>query len=102
MDKIDFKQPLTPVLLFLFAKAYGLEKARIRICDGMAVSYFPTLDAVCRTKDKMVIDVSAEPFFEFDELSQADTGILYTLDHNAEVEVAGWLEAHAATIDTDE
>ncbi len=87
---IKFDEPLTPKSLYKFAKAYGVENCRLRLCDGMAVSYFPTNDALCLAKDKVVIDVSAERSFDYDELAANDKVILYHIQgifapvHNVE------------------
>lgn len=69
--------PLTPEALYYYAKKHGLEKERIRICDGMAVSYFPTEESICRAKNKIVIDVSCERPIEYDELADDDRVIVY-------------------------
>lgn len=76
---IKFDEPLTPKTLYKFAKAYGMENNRIRISDGMAVSYFPTNDALCLAKDKIVVDVSAEPCYDYDDLAANDKVILYSI-----------------------
>lgn len=75
----DFDSPLTPRRLFELAEFAGVADARLRICDGMAVSYFPRVDAVCLAKDKIVIDVSAEECYEYDELAANDRVILYSI-----------------------
>lgn len=79
LKNFDPTAPLTPEGLYRIAKQMGVERERLRICDGMAVSYFPTCDAVCFAKDKIVIDVSAEPSFDYDELAANDRVILYSV-----------------------
>lgn len=69
--------PITPRSLYQYACRHGLEDQRIRICDGMAVSYFPSDEALCRSKDKVVLELSCEPVYEFDELSYDDQCIIY-------------------------
>lgn len=97
--KTKQNQPLTPRLLYNIAMRYGLADSRIRICDGMAVSYFPTLPTVGASKSKIVIDVSSEPCVEFDELSADDMGIIYDVG-NAPAEerdnIISWIDSHAA------
>lgn len=92
------RTPLTPQSLYNFAKRYGLENDRLRICDGMAVSYFPTRSSLARTKSRVIIDVSDEDPVEFDNLSADDQTIIYqqkTHDPYAPVEVGDWIDAHA-------
>lgn len=69
--------PLTPEALYHYAKKHGLERERIRICDGMAVSYFPTEESICRTKNKIVIDVSCDNPIDYDDLADDDQVIVY-------------------------
>ena len=71
--------PLTPELLYRYAQKYGLENERLRICDGMAISFFPTFDDVGVSKSKMVIDVSDCTPVEFDELAANDRCIIYRI-----------------------
>lgn len=54
--------------LYAFAKEHKLLDARIRICDGMAVSYYPDPRAVAAGRYEIIIDVSANEPIEFDEL----------------------------------
>ena len=77
----DFSLPLTPETLYLFAKKHNMERERLRICDGMAVSYFPTEASVCRAKNKVVIDLSCDNPIEYDELSADDQVILYRMQY---------------------
>ena len=61
---------ITVLDLYSFAKERNLLHARIRICDGMAVSYYPNPKSVEAGRYEIVIDVSALPTVEFDELDQ--------------------------------
>lgn len=74
------KKPLTPRELWQFAVKHGLCDERIRICDGMAVSYFPSNEALCRSKNKAIIDLSDEHPVEYDELAGDDRTIMYRFD----------------------
>lgn len=56
--------------LYGFAMTNKLLDARIRICDGMAVSYYPRVQSVGRGMYEIVIDVSDEEPVEFDELDE--------------------------------
>lgn len=66
------KQPeyITVQDLYAYAKVNKLLDARIRICDGMAVSYYPDPRAVACGRYEIIIDVSANQPVEFDELDQ--------------------------------
>ncbi|MBR5283423.1 MAG: hypothetical protein IKU22_11680 [Alistipes sp.] len=77
--------PLTPFALYQYAKKHGLEHERLRICDGMAVSYFPTEESICRAKNKIVIDVSCEEPVEYDDLADDDRVIVYRLSPDVEL-----------------
>lgn len=76
-DKIDRSIPLTMRDLWEFAQANKLEDARLRICDGMAVSYFPKISNICVSPQRIIIDVSDLEPVEFDELSAVDRRITY-------------------------
>lgn len=65
MKTIDY---ITPLDLYAYAKTNNLLNARIRICDGMAVSYYPDPGTLSRGRYEVVIDVSANDPIEFDEL----------------------------------
>lgn len=54
--------------LYAYAKLHNLLDARIRISDGMAVSYYPDMDSLCRGRYEVHIDVSALEPVEYDEL----------------------------------
>ena len=55
------KQPefITVQDLYAYAMQHNLLDARIRICDGMAVSYYPDPRSVSKGRYEAVIDVSA-------------------------------------------
>ncbi len=55
--------------LFAWAARERVLDAQIRICDGMAVSYYAELSSVKRGRYETVIDVSALEPVEFDELN---------------------------------
>lgn len=76
-DKIDNSLPLTVRDLWEFARQNKLEDARIRICDGMAVSYFPKISSICVSPQRIIIDVSDLEPVEWDELSAVDQRIRY-------------------------
>lgn len=69
--------PLTVRDLWEFAKANNLEDARIRICDGMAVSFFPSRSSIAVSPQRVIIDVSDLDPVEWDELSAVDQRIRY-------------------------
>lgn len=54
--------------LYAYAKEHRLLDARIRISDGMAVSYYPDLGSLHRGRYEVHIDVSALDPVEYDEL----------------------------------
>lgn len=54
--------------LYDYARTRNLLDARIRICDGMAVSYYPDPRAVRQGRYEVVIDVSCNEPIEYDEL----------------------------------
>lgn len=77
MNANNHSLPLTMRDLWEFAKANNLEDARIRVCDGMAVSYFPTRRSIAVSPQRIIIDVSGDDMVEFDELSAVDRRIRY-------------------------
>lgn len=93
------QQPLTPRKLYEYAKQHNLADVQIRICDGMAVSYYPTIGSLARTKDRAIIDVSNQQPVEFDELSANDQVIIYEdgrhRDPYEDQNVRTWIDAHA-------
>lgn len=54
--------------LYQWAAREKVLDAQIRVCDGMAVSYYPELRETRRGRYETVIDVSACTPIEFDEL----------------------------------
>lgn len=66
------KQPeyITVQDLYAYAKVNKLLDARIRICDGMAVSYYPDPRAMACGRYEIILDISANQPIEFDELDQ--------------------------------
>ena len=55
--------------LYDWAAAHRLLDAPLRICDGMAVSFYPRPDDLKRGRYDAVIDVSACDPVEYDELN---------------------------------
>ncbi len=56
--------------LFQVAEERRLLDAQIRICDGMAVSFYPEPSCIMPAHYEVVIDVSALPVIEYDELME--------------------------------
>lgn len=77
MDTTNKSMPLSVRDLWEFAKANNLEDARIRICDGMAVSFFPNRSSIAVSPQRVIIDVSDLDPVEWDELSAVDQRIRY-------------------------
>lgn len=94
---LDEDLPLTPRKLYEVAMRTGMADERIRVCDGMAVSYFPTMKTLAKTKGRIIIDVSVLEPVEFDELSAEDMGIQYRIDAPQQKEVIDWIKAHEVT-----
>lgn len=69
---------ITPKMLYNYAVANGMQNAPIRICDGMAVSYFPTMKCLGRSTS-IVLDVSTIVPKEFDELTALETRVTYAV-----------------------
>ena len=80
MNNIDF---ITVQDIYVYALQNGLLDARIRICDGMAVSYYPDPRSICRGRYEVVIDVSALQPIEFDDL---DAWAVRQYDHDREID----------------
>lgn len=53
--------------LYAYVKVNKLLDARIRICDGMAVSYYPDPRALGNGRYEIVIDISANQPVELDQ-----------------------------------
>lgn len=56
--------------LYEIAADRHLLDAPIRICDGMAVSFYPESPNVIRGRYELVIDVSDLPMIDFDDLPE--------------------------------
>lgn len=54
--------------LYQVAKERRLLDAQIRICDGMAVSFYPEKSCITPGRYELVLDISALPVVEYDEL----------------------------------
>lgn len=54
--------------LYQIAKTRNLLDAQIRICDGMAVSFYPEPNCITPAHYELVLDVSALPVVEYDDL----------------------------------
>ena len=54
--------------LYQVAKERNLLAAQIRICDGMAVSFYPEKECITPGRYELVLDISALPVVEYDEL----------------------------------
>lgn len=67
MKPIEF---ITVQDLYTYAAHHHLLDARIRICDGMAVSYYPDPHAVCKGRYELVLDISACEPIDYDELDE--------------------------------
>lgn len=55
--------------LFEYAQRHNLADATLRICDGMAVHYYPDAGSLYRSRFEIVIDVSALDPIDYDELN---------------------------------
>ena len=56
--------------LHQIAEERRLLDAQIRICDGMAVSFYPEPSCITPGRYELVIDISALPIVEYDELPE--------------------------------
>lgn len=63
--------------LWEWAQKNGLCDAQIRVCDGMACSFFIDRTALARSPYCVVLDVSALPVFEYDELPASHRRVTY-------------------------
>ena len=87
---------LTPRILYQLAERNNLLDSPIRICDGMAISFFPDVTTVGRSISKIVIDLSTEKPIEFDNLPTDDMGIeTKFIDDDS---VVDWLDCHSIDI----
>lgn len=78
--------------LYIYAMQHNLLDARIRICDGMAVSYYPDPRSIGKGRYEIVIDVSANQPVEYDEL---DAWAMRQYDHDREIDAA-WQKTREA------
>lgn len=67
---------ITPKQLYKYAEAHDLLDAPIRVCDGMAVSYFLTHQTLARSQS-LVLDVSSCDPIEYDQLTPAEQRLTY-------------------------
>lgn len=67
--------------LYQYAAERRILDAPIRICDGMAVSYYPEAKSLERGRYEVIIDVSDLQPIEYDELSPYALPELH--DHDA-------------------
>lgn len=72
--------------LYAFAFDNKLLDAPIRICDGMAVSYYPTIQCVERGRYEIIIDVSTIEPVEYDELPETSKPIYVRDSDIAEID----------------
>lgn len=63
--------------LWRFAVENKLQDAPIRICDGMACSFFVERKAIAKAPYCVVIDTSALQLIEYDELTPSDRRVSY-------------------------
>lgn len=56
--------------LHQIAEKRCLLDAQIRICDGMAVSFYPEPSCITPGRYELVIDISSLPVVEYDELPE--------------------------------
>lgn len=63
--------------LWLYAIENKLQDAPIRICDGMACSFYVEKSAIAKAPYTVVIDISALQLIEYDELTPADRRVSY-------------------------
>ena len=70
---------ITVAQLWAFARAHHLENAAIRICDGMACSFYVNMLAVGRAPMEIVLDVSACKLIEYDDLQKTSQRVIFAL-----------------------
>lgn len=63
-----------------FAKLHGLADAHIRICDGMAVSYYVVQNMIAKAPCELVIDVSSHEPLDYEDLSEFSKRVVYFQD----------------------
>jgi hypothetical protein len=70
---------ITLAQLWYFARAHHLEDAHIRICDGMACSFYVNDLSVGRAPGEIVIDVSHIEPIEFDDLTDTAKRVTFAV-----------------------
>ena len=70
---------ITIAQLWAYARANGLEEASIRICDGMACSFYVNMLAVGRASCEIVIDVSCIEPIDYDDLAFSSKRVIFAL-----------------------
>ena len=65
--------------LWAFARAHGLENASIRICDGMAVSYYVNELCVGRAHMELVLDVSCIDPIDYEDLQDSSKRVIFAV-----------------------
>lgn len=68
---------ITMAELWAYAKKNKLENAPIRVCDGMACSFYVTTDSVARAPMEIVIDVSNCECLEYDDLQESAKRVIF-------------------------
>lgn len=66
--------------LYQYAVKHGKEHAELRICDGMAVSYYPTGKCVGLAPNEVVLDVSPIEPIDYDELTPSSQRVSFADD----------------------
>ena len=72
-------EEITIAQLWAFARAHNLEDAAIRICDGMACSFYVNMSAIGRAPMEIVIDVSHLKCLEYDDLADSSKRVIFAL-----------------------
>lgn len=72
-------EEITVAQLWAFARAHHLENAAIRICDGMACSFYVNMLSVGRAPMEIVLDVSACKLIEYDDLQKTSQRVIFAL-----------------------
>lgn len=65
--------------LFNRSRDKGLVDAPLRICDAMAVSYFPIVRSVRHLKNEIIIDLTDLDMVEYDDLQAEDMVVDWNL-----------------------
>ena len=68
---------ITLAQLWAYARAHKLEDAAIRVSDGMACSFYITRTAIGRAPMEIVIDISALPIIEYDDLTESAKRVIF-------------------------